>query len=95
MSYLKEIYEILQLHVCLNCVEITVFFRGGLLLFSYTSYKVYSTLWSSLCCSTLKLEIKTLDPKLFLMVTEMYMKVDNALWINFSSLNKQDVTSVL
>lgn len=67
MSILKEIYEILQLHVCLNFMEITVFFRGGLL-FSYTSYKVYSTLWSSLCCSTLKLEIKTLDPKLFLMV---------------------------
>lgn len=45
MSCLKEIYEILQLHVCLNFMEITVFFRGGLLLlFSYTSYKVYSTL---------------------------------------------------
>lgn len=29
MSYLKEIYEILQLHVCLNFMEITVFFRGG------------------------------------------------------------------
>lgn len=29
MSYLKEIYEILQLHVCLNFLEITVFLGGG------------------------------------------------------------------
>lgn len=28
MSYLKEIYEILQLHVCLNFMENTVFLGG-------------------------------------------------------------------
>lgn len=82
-------------------MEIMVFFRGGLLLFSYIFYKVYLILWSFFCCSILKLEIKILDLKFFLMVLfefksvcvwggviEMYMKVDNVLWINFSLLNK-------
>lgn len=83
-------------------MEIMVFFRGGVLLFSYIFYKVYLILWSFFCCSILKLEIKILDLKFFLMVLfefksvcvwgggviEMYMKVDNVLWINFSLLNK-------
>lgn len=68
MSCLKEIYEILQL--CLRILSklygnYGIFFRGGVE--RYTSYEVYSTK-CCLCCGTLQLpvEIKILDPELFL-----------------------------